>query len=152
MEMKDFLVAARKKTWASGSGKQSSARAGSEGRFIFEKEGWRYEDEFFGGRRFQGEEIVYENNRPVWGMVYHGGIPGQAGEVNPEEEFEFLKQALVTHSDRARFPGKVNFSEGNRTYLSDFIGSIDWFLGRELVRLKGMITHEVFFTAGKIEK
>ena len=150
--MKDFLVIARKNTWASGGGKQSPARAGSEGRFVFGKEGWRYEDEFFGSQRFQGQELVYLNGRPVWGMVYYGGIPDQTEGVDSEKEFMFLKQALVTYSDRARFPGKVNFVKDNRTYLSDFIGSMDWFLGRELVRLKGRTTHEVFFTAGKIEK
>lgn len=151
MDLKEFLVAARKNTWASGGGKESSARTGSEGRFVFEKEGWRYEDEFFGGKLFQGEEIVYLNDRPVWGMVYAGGIPAEA-EVDSETEFEFLKQALVTYVDKARFPGQVKFAKEERVYISDFVGSLDLFLGREIVRLKGKITHEVFFTGGKIDK
>lgn len=151
MDLHELITQARKNTWAGEGGKQNSARAGSEGRFVFEKEGYRYEDEFFGSGRFQGQEVVYLNDRPAWGMVYAGGIP-EGVQVDPEEEFSFLKQALVAYGDKARFPGKVKFEKEKRVYLCEFIGTMDLFLGRELVKLAGEITHEVFFTGGKISK
>lgn len=150
MDLQEFITHARKNTWAGGGGKKASARTGSEGQFVFEKEGYRYEDEYFGSRRFQGQEVVYLNGRPAWGMVYAGGVP-EGMDVNPEEEFAFLKQALMAFTDKARFPGKVQYEKDKRAYGCEFIGTMNLFLGREYVKLSGQITHEVFFTGGKID-
>lgn len=42
--------------------------------YHFEKDGLIYHDTYFGGRDFIGEEIVYENEKPVWGANYFGFV------------------------------------------------------------------------------
>ncbi len=150
MELKEFLSEARKNTWAGNLGKNESGRTGSEGIFIFEKDGLRYEDEYFGRARFQGEEIVYFQDKPIWGMVYCGGIPFGV-DVNKTEEFDFLKKALLERSDTARISGKTEFQDPKRTYLCEIKGDLDNFSGKEIIKHKNVITHEVIFLGGNIK-
>jgi len=42
--------------------------------YEFEQDQFTYHDTFFGDRDFIGEEIVYKQDRPVWGANYFGFI------------------------------------------------------------------------------
>ena len=150
IEIKEFIARARINTWAGGLGKQGAKRTGSEGVFVFEEGELKYEDEYFGGPRFQGEEIVYENGKPVWGMVYFGGVP-ESVDVNSEEEFDFLKKALLSQNKLARFPRVAEYEEGEREYSCLVDGEMNNFTGHETVTHKGTVTHEVFFAGGIIK-
>lgn len=150
MELKEFISEARKNTWAGNLGKNRSGRTGSKGVFIFEKDGLRYEDEYFGGARFQGEEIVYSEGKPIWGMVYYGGIPFGVN-VDETEEFNFLKKALLEKSDTARISGKTEFKDAERYYSCEIHGGLDNFNGKEIIKHKDNITHEVMFAGGDIK-
>ena len=73
-QLADFLNEANKSTYANKDApKASSSRLGSED-YHFEKDGLIYHDTYFGGRDFIGEEVVYKNNEPVWGLNYYGYI------------------------------------------------------------------------------
>ena len=74
MDWVSFVAKARTKTWVGGMDKGNPGRQGSRGSLVYEEGNLRYEDEYFGEDRFQGQEIVYQDNKPVWGMVYYGGI------------------------------------------------------------------------------
>ncbi len=149
MNIKEFIPKARMQTWTAEKGKQVGRRPGSEGVYIYEEGDLKYEDEFFGNGRFQGHEIVYEKDKPIWGMIYYGGIPDNI-RVNLEDEFNFLRKALTQTALTARLQGDSNFSEGNRAYNSKVSGTIDDFKGEETIIFNGVITHEVFFAGGAI--
>jgi len=60
-----FLNEANKATYANKDAqKVVSSRLSSED-YHFEKDGLIYHDTYFGGRDFIGEEIVYEDRKPV---------------------------------------------------------------------------------------
>lgn len=150
MNLKEFIPKARIQTWTVEKGKQVGRRPSSEGVYIYEEGELKYEDEFFGNGRFQGQEIVYEKGKPIWGMIYYGGIPKDI-TVNPEEEFNFLRKALTQTAPTARLEGDSNFSESKRTYKSKVLGTIDDFKGEETIIFSGVVTHEVFFAGGVIK-
>ena len=76
-ELHDFIVNAKAATYV-GDGKQSeSSRDGSHD-LIFEEGDFRYLDSYFGGSDFIGEEIVYFQKFPIWGMNYYGVILNSA--------------------------------------------------------------------------
>ncbi|MEN9338195.1 MAG: hypothetical protein RIQ41_509, partial [Candidatus Parcubacteria bacterium] len=67
-----FLNEANKATYANKTAlKVAPSRLKSED-YHFEKDGLIYHDTYFGGRDFIGGEIVYENEKPVWGANYFG--------------------------------------------------------------------------------
>ena len=52
----------------------------------YQKGDYLYRDIYFSGEEnFIGQEVVYQNNSPVWSMVY-------CGSVEPKEVFDFLKE------------------------------------------------------------
>ncbi len=64
-----FLNEANKATYANKTApKVTSSRLKSED-YHFEKNGLIYHDTYFGGRDFIGEEIVYDNEKPVWVQI-----------------------------------------------------------------------------------
>lgn len=149
MDLVSFITRARTKTWAGGMDKGKPSRKKSRGSLVYKQGNLRYEDEYFGEDRFQGQEIVYQDNKPVWGMVYYGGIVSQA-EANSLEEFKFLKRALVTKAHKARLSGKIVYSEKHRTYQCQVKGNWNNFRGKEKISTNGKIVHEVFFAGGII--
>ena len=68
LDKPDFLEQANKSTYANKDApKASSSRLKSED-YHFEKDGLIYHDTYFGSRDFMGEEVVYKNTEPVWGL------------------------------------------------------------------------------------
>lgn len=75
-ELKEFLVKAKKSTYAnSNAPKIEATRLESkdyEYKEIINGNKYTYHDTYFGGINFLGEEIVYINDLPIWGMNYYG--------------------------------------------------------------------------------
>jgi hypothetical protein len=64
-----FLDEANKSTYAKkDAAKVKPLRPNSED-YHFEKDDLIYHDTYFGGRNFIGEEIVYQNQTPVWELI-----------------------------------------------------------------------------------
>lgn len=129
--------------------KGKPSRKGSRGTLVYQEGNLRYEDEYFGEDRFQGQEVIYRDNKPVWGMVYYGGIVKQA-KVDSQNEFGFLKRALMTKAQKARLNGKAVYSERNRVYRCQVQGGWINFRGNEKIITNGKIVCEIFFAGGMI--
>ena len=144
-----FIAKARVNTWAGDLGKGPAKRDGSEGVYVYAENDLRYMDEYFGAKRFQGQEIVYQVDQPIWGMVYYGGIPAGI-DVDADAEFAFLKKALLKESTRARLPGIIEYLAGDHAYYCETNGDISDFQGEEIIKAKGQITHQMWFAGGSI--
>ena len=72
-ELKDFIVRAKAATYVGDGKPAESSREGSID-LVFNKGDFSYLDSYFGGSDFVGEEVVYYQNVPVWGMNYYGSI------------------------------------------------------------------------------
>jgi hypothetical protein len=94
---------------------------------------WEYFDGYAGAEWAPGREVVLLHGNPVWAMSYQG---------KHNEEFSFLKKALMNMDDSMPFRGPKEFKEGDFRYVFELKGDYQYFTGRESITHKGI---EVFF-------
>lgn len=144
------MVNAKKNTYASKreTGEDILIDGGKELRF--KENEFLYIDKYFGFNPFIGEEIVFENEKIVWGMNYYGKI---IQKVIPEKEvYQFLKEALKKVSEKNPFRGCSEFKSGFLKYQNKFKGDIKKFQGEETIYFKGKIIYRLNFHGGLVEK
>lgn len=149
-QLADFLNEANKSTYANKDApKVSSSRLKSED-YHFEKDDLIYHDTYFGSRDFIGEEIVYKNNEPVWGMNYYGYILSES--TNEKELYGFLRQALMQeYSDIIPVRGPKNYQNGDWEYNNSTEGQLDRFTGIEEIYRAGVLMYKANYHGGFIE-
>ncbi len=144
-ELIDFLIIAKKNTYASCKNSVSSCRPNSHD-FCFQNEnGLKYYDSYFGGEKFSGEEIVFSKENPIWSMNYIGRVIG--------ENFsgDFLKESLKNVSDDLPFRGPKIFSKGEYLYHCNVSGNFEWFQGYEEIFYQKEKNYECYFHGGLIQ-
>lgn len=145
-----FLNEANKATYANKSApKVAPSRLKSED-YHFERGNLIYHDTYFGGRDFIGEEIVYENEKPVWGANYFGFVLDE--KVSEKDVYDFLRQALTQdHNDVIPVRGPSNFSADNKKYNFVADGDLTNFSGKEEISLGGKVVYRCFVHGGFIQ-
>jgi hypothetical protein len=110
MTLADFLVEAKKKTYASGKDPMPLP-GGFEG-FFYEKDGLRYVDEYIVDKNnksepFSGREFVrrLEDNAIMFEMVYEGQLLRVPEGFSKESIFAFLRECLREVPREAPFRG-----------------------------------------------
>ena len=74
MTLKDFLIKAKKATYANANVEKVAASRHGSNDYEYSDNEMTYHDTYFGGTNFIGEEVVYEGSskKPIWGMNYYG--------------------------------------------------------------------------------
>lgn len=146
----NFLKEANKSTYANADApKVESSRIKSQD-YHFEKDGLIYHDTYFGARDFIGEEIVYENEVPVWGANYFGFVLGD--KVSEKEVYDFLRQALMQeYGDVIPVRGPANFSEDRKKYRFVVDGELSNFSGTEEILFNEKAVYRCFVHGGMIK-
>lgn len=149
-ELADFLEEANKSTYANKDApKATPSRLKSED-YHFEKDGLIYHDTYFGGRDFIGEEIVYKDNKPVWGLNYYGYM--FYPETDEKELYGFLRQALMQeYSGIIPVRGPKNFESNGWKYVNEAKGELDRFTGKEEIYRGSELLYEAHYHGGFIE-
>ena len=134
MGLRDFLVEAKKQTYANENiKKQLSTRKGSFD-YEYSSNGMTYHDTFFGGVKFMGEEVVYkDDDTPIWGMNYYGvTILESLGE---EAMDNALRPALMQVGEDDIIPvrGPREYINGEYKYVFNVSGDLNNFTGTEIV-------------------
>ncbi len=139
-ELTDFLHEANKHSYANKEAeKTASSRLNSED-YHFEKDNLIYHDIYFGSRDFIGEEIVYKNEKPVWGANYFGFIIDD--EANEKDVYDFLREALMQeYDDIIPVRGPKEFVDGDWAYRFSTSGGLENFVGQEEILLKDKIAY-----------
>lgn len=148
-ELVDFLEEANRNTYANkDAAKSASTRLRSDD-YHFEKDGLIYHDTYFGGRDFIGEEIVYKNEKPVWGANYFGFTLDE--KVSEKDIYDFLRKALIQeYNDIIPVRGPAKFSDGEWTYKFVVIGGLENFVGQEEILLSSKIVYRCMIHGGFI--
>ncbi len=131
--LEEFLIEAKKQTYANGYiEKVSSSREGSND-YHYEKDGMKYHDTFFGGAKFVGEEVVYIDSKvPVWGMNYYGVTVDSS--LSEEAMDKALRPALMrVGEDTSVLPlrGPRRFENEGYIYMFKCEGTLENFSGIE---------------------
>ncbi|TAN58555.1 XRE family transcriptional regulator [Patescibacteria group bacterium] len=148
-ELAEFLGEANKNTYANGDAlRAASLRLKSED-YHFEKNDLIYHDTYFGGRDFMGEEIVYKNQIPMWGMNYFGFIIDE--KVSEKEVYDFLRKALMQEcEDIIPVRGPSNFSDDGKEYRFVADGDLENFSGKEEILFNGKVIYRCLVHGGFI--
>jgi hypothetical protein len=142
-----FLLEAKQKTYAGGGEHAPSSRPASFD-LPYRRGDYFYLDSYLGGERFVGEEAVWLNGQPLWGMNYYGYL--LAPEA-PEGFGEFLKRALLAVPVEAPYRGPAFYKEGLFEYRCEWDGAVERFEGRETIWLAQQPIYELLFHGGTIQ-
>lgn len=112
-EFLEFMIAAKKNTYASGSDAKAEVLPDGGKRYQFYSETrwplWRYEDIYYGFNPFFGREFYYESINGLWipiaHMPYGGFAKGTEDEV--KRVFAFLEKMLQQVSMQSLFRGRT---------------------------------------------
>jgi hypothetical protein len=140
----EFLIRAKKETYAGKGGKTDSSRPNS--RDLQYSEGHlKYIDTYLGGSKFAGEEALWNDNIPFWSMNYIGRVIGD------NFSGDFLKEALLNVPEEYPFRGPFEYKNGDYSYNCKINGDIHWFNGTEEIYHKNNKIYELIFHGGDIE-
>lgn len=149
--LKDFLIEAKKSTYANEKVKKvASTRADSKD-YEYQKGNYLYHDTYFGGTNFIGEEVVYIDNKAYWAMNYHGvTIDETLGEDAMDKA---LRPALMQVGNDEIIPvrGPQKFVNGEYTYTFDVKGDLNLFYGVETIYKNGVKVYELKCSGGLIK-
>ena len=148
-KLSEFLVKAKVNTYASlgETGKEILIDGGKE--LKFEQGEFKYRDRYFGSGSFIGEEIVFQNGKPIWGMNYYGGDVSDI--ISSEIVYDFLKKALREITVDKPFRGPDTFRKDDFQYINKVEGTVERFAGEEVILYKGELVHKVNYQGGLIK-
>ena len=150
MELSKFLVKAKVSTYAS-AGEGGERKLDDGGReLVYEEGAWKYRDRYFGFNPFIGEEIVWKDEKIVWGMSYYGKILSEG--VDAGELYGFLKKALARVEESIPFRGPKTFIEDDFSYRNSSSGSVEEFHGVEMILQRGVRVFELTYHGGVVKK
>ena len=134
----DFLIKAKKATYAGKGAETASSRPGSHD-LEYREGDMLYYDTYLGGEKFAGEEALWISDKPYWSMNYAGRVTG--------ENFsgDFLKEALLRVPADKPFRGPEEYIDGNYAFKCDVDGNFEWFQGKETISYCGAQIYECYF-------
>jgi len=141
-----FIGDAKAATFA-GTGKRTKRR---DFRFYdFRRGEWDYHDGYTGNLLDTGMEVVRFHRRPVWAMVYRGGVlPDHTGDS--AAIFEFLKEALRQATPDMPVRGPARYERGVLEYVSKTDGDLYEFAGREVITANGVAVYWHSYQGGLV--
>jgi hypothetical protein len=145
-ELIAFILEAKRKTYAAEGAHAPSSRPASID-LPYRAGKYFYLDSYLGGFDFIGEEAVWRDEQPVWGMNYHGYM--LVPEV-PDGFGDFLKRALLGVTAKGPYRGPGFYKEGEFEYRCEWEGAPDRFEGRETIWVGLKPVYELVFNGGII--
>lgn len=151
--LRDFLIEARSQTYAANKGKTKPLIPGTT-QLEYKKGKWLYRDIYDGEIRFQGREVVYHWQKPIWGMVYEGGIENLSKKIHQKDVYLLLQRVLLKYIDKVRISGEVDYQEDELHYqgkTTNQTNEIGKFWGEENITYKGKIIYQLAYGGGWIK-
>ncbi len=148
-KLHSFIVSAKAATYVGDGNQSESSREGSHD-LIYVEGDFRYLDSYFGGSDFIGEEVVYYQNQPVWGMNYYGTLL-KPHKITAVETGKMIKASLSRMYAEGRFLGGWKHTEGDLLYHDSSEGDLSHFTGYEWIEKDGEKVYELFYHGGLIK-
>ncbi|WP_084766829.1 DUF5680 domain-containing protein [Clostridium nigeriense] len=147
IDLTDFLVEAKKNTYASSTKKEKPTRPNSKD-YAYKKYNYYYHDSYLGNNKFIGEELVWKDEKIYWGMNYKGEL---LVDEAPNGFSNFLKKSLQNVSEKSPFRGPKYFEDGAFTYKCTWEGCTDSFNGIESISHCGEEIYRLYFHGGRLK-
>ena len=140
----DFLIRAKKATYAGKGAEAASSRAQSHDLQYMEG-ALTYIDSYLGSAKFAGEEALWKDGVPFWSMNYVGRV------LSSDFSGDFLKEALARVPEAYPFRGPPHYTDGGYAYACRVTGDFHWFQGYEEIHYQNRKVYECVFHGGEIE-
>lgn len=140
----NFLIRAKKATWAGNGVQAPSCRPNSKD-FQYQESDFAYYDTYLGGERFTGEEAVWHSGTPCWAMNYTGR------QLDSSFSSDFLKEALLQVSPEMPYRGPAEYQRDGFTYRCSVKGDFEWFYGYEEILFHGQTVYDCAFHGGIVK-
>jgi len=131
MELAEFLIQAKTRTYASGGAANEQRLADGCLELTYSADGFDYRDRYFGADPFVGQEIVFQDGKAIWSMNYYGRIVDK--KYPAAQIYAFLQKAMRKVTLERPFRGPSAFEEGNFMYNDESSGTLDAFSGVERI-------------------
>lgn len=148
-ELRAFLIDANKHTYSTGDESLNTKEKDGSTTILYQNNGWKFHDNFFGGEPYGGREVVFHEDSPVWMMVYYGYI--ETG-TSAETIYPVLQKALRQMPQDAPFRGPEKMKEGELYYHNIWSGTIEKFSGKETISMNGKIVYEASYIGGVVDR
>jgi len=143
-----FILTAKAATYVGDGQSAPSCRKKSHD-LKFSQGAFQYLDSYFGGEDFIGEEVVYLQNEPVWGMNYYGAIL-RSDLITGEQAGAMIKASLSKLYAQGKFLGGWEHAEGDLIYHDTSTGDLAHFTGYEWIERDAVKVYELFYHGGLI--
>lgn len=150
--IESFLIDAKKQTYANTSVEKISSTRLNSNDYEYKKGNMTYHDTYFGGTRFIGEEVIYIDDKPYWGMNYYGVTLDE--NLSEEAMDNALRPALMKVGENISIipvRGPKEFVNGEFKYLFDVTGDISNFSGIESIYKNNVKIYELKCNGGLIK-
>ena len=148
-QLSKFLVKAKINTYASSGERGEKVLSDESKELEFKEKEFKYRDRYFGYSSFIGEEIVWQNEKVIWGMNYYGEI---VSEIIPAKQiYQFLQEALKKITEDKPFRGTDNFKENGFKYINKVEGTVEKFEGCEIIFYKEKLIYRLSYHGGAVK-
>ena len=109
---------------------------------------WKYEDEFYGGEPYSGNETLWYQGTDVFRCVYWGKV---VSGVKFTDIYAFLRKALKEGpTGTCVHRGPEKFIERDLAYTNTCTGTIDEFSQIEKIFMKDKEVYVAYFIGGRV--
>ena len=146
----NFLVKAKKAGYASGDNVNKKTEKNKSKTITFKSGDWKYNDNYFGGEPYGGEEVVFFKNQPVYMMAYYGSVDKSFKDF--KEVYKCLQEALTIIPKDKPFRGPKFYKNGNYAYRNWFSGEVTNFHGVEKIYFGKKKIYEAKYVGGLVDQ
>ncbi len=146
----NFLVKAKRATYAAGDMANKIINEDHSTTLIFEEGDWKYHDNYFGGEPFGGREVVLFQNTPIYIMTYYGKVDETIVDCN--QIYKTLQNALLLIPHEHPYRGPREYIQENYKYINNFTGEVDNFFGEEIIMQDGKEIYKTRYNGGFVDQ
>ena len=145
-----FLVTAKKQSYAAGDKAVKTVEKDKSTTITFEQGDWKYHDNYFGGEPFAGREVVFFQGQPVYIMVYYGWVDKSVTDFS--QVYGVLQKALSQIPEDKPFRGPKQMADGDFSYRNNFSGQVDNFSGQETITRDNQVIFTTKYIGGLVDQ
>jgi len=107
-----------------------------------------YEDEFYGGEPYCGNETIWQNGTDIFRCVYWGKV---VNGINFSDIYDFLRKALkIGPNGELVHRGPSEYVERNLKYTNSVEGDIEEFRQVEKIFMDDKEVYVAYFVGGRV--
>lgn len=151
MELIDFIIKAKLSGYATGGESQEQKFEDGSLGFVFENEGYKYIDRYYGFNPFSGTEHLYNNeNELIWKMNYWGLVIPNSSD--PKKIYSFLSDAMSLITIEYPFRGPPIYEKNSLKYTNRQMGSFESFNGVEQIFEENKKVYDLYYHGGTMQQ